>query len=93
MRGFSSFRAVETGRWVVRCSNLGTTNVIDAQGRVAASLSYTANDRDVAESLRVSVPLRDELTPYVRWGHRAIYPGSLSVLAVSLAWRLRRRLL
>ena len=90
-RAFSRFRAVETGRWLVRSTNLGTTSVIDPQGRLAASLSYPpARDRDDAESLRASVALRTELTPYVRWGHRAIYPGSLSVLGASLAWRLRR---
>ena len=60
---YSSLRAIETRRPVVRAANLGACAFIDQRGRI---LSRTAYDR--AGFLRGTLRLNDALTPYVRYG-------------------------
>ena len=57
-------RAIETRRFVLRAANDGITGVVDPFGRVAAEYP-----RFTAGHLAVRFGLRDELTPFVRYGH------------------------
>ncbi|MGH9782706.1 MAG: apolipoprotein N-acyltransferase [Terriglobia bacterium] len=56
-------RALETRRWLLRATNTGVTAVIDANGRVRATLPP-----DRPGSLDGRFAYRSDLTPYVRWG-------------------------
>lgn len=59
----SAFRAVETRRAVARTTNIGVTGVIGASGRIVDR--FPPNVRD---AWMVSVPLRDDVTIYTRFG-------------------------
>ncbi len=59
----SIFRAVETGRWVVRCANNGISCFISPQGRIAR-----ATELNEIGSLSASIYPRTGQTPYVRIG-------------------------
>jgi apolipoprotein N-acyltransferase len=58
-----TLRAVETGRWLVRASNNGTSATIDPRGRTVVITPWNA----YAEYASPVIPL-DEQTPYVRLG-------------------------
>jgi apolipoprotein N-acyltransferase len=63
----SQMRALETGRMMLRATNTGVTAIIDAQGRVLASLPlFTAG------SLAGSIQGYAGSTPYVRWGNAPV---------------------
>jgi len=55
--------AVETRRAVARATNTGITGVVGPSGRIVARFPAHVRGAWV-----VSVPLRDEMTPYGRWG-------------------------
>lgn len=57
-------RAIETRRWLLRAGNDGITAAVDPYGRVTAELT-----RRVAGALSAEFALRDDLTPWVRYGH------------------------
>ena len=57
-------RAIETRRWLLRAGNDGITAAVDPYGRVTAELA-----RGVAGTLAVGFDLRNDLTPWVRFGH------------------------
>jgi apolipoprotein N-acyltransferase len=60
----SQMRALETGRMMLRATNTGVTAIIDAKGRVLASLPlFTAG------SLSGEIQGYAGSTPYVRWGN------------------------
>src|SRR5690606_9423341 len=61
-------RAIETRRWLLRAGNDGITAAVDPYGRVSAEL-----ERRVAGTLTASFALRDDLTPWVRYGHLTIW--------------------
>jgi apolipoprotein N-acyltransferase len=69
-------RAVEEGLPVVRVANTGISGVIDAHGRVHASLGL--EHRGVLDS-GLPIPL-DGLTPFARFGNGIIGLGALLVL-------------
>ncbi len=79
----ATFRAVETRRDLVRIVGSGASGFIDAYGRVTATVP-----RNTAGALVGRVALRDELTPYVRFGDAWI--AVLGVVVV-IGARLRRR--
>jgi len=92
-------RAIETRRWLLRAGNDGITAAVDPYGRVSEELT-----RRVAGTLAVDFALRDELTPWVRFGHLTVWAlaGYLALLTLLLqrarpleraspAERLRRR--
>jgi apolipoprotein N-acyltransferase len=82
----SQMRALETGRMVLRATNTGVTAIIDAQGRVLASLPlFTAG------SLAGSIQGYAGSTPYVRWGNAPVVTLWGVLGAVLLISRLRRR--
>jgi apolipoprotein N-acyltransferase len=60
----SQMRALETGRMVLRATNTGVTAIIDAQGRMLASLPpFTSG------SLPGEIQGYTGSTPFVRWGN------------------------
>lgn len=59
----AAFRAVETGRALVRATNTGVTAMIGPSGRLLARFPA-----DVRGAWIVEVPLRDGTTPYARYG-------------------------
>lgn len=63
----SQMRALETGRMMLRATNTGLTAIIDAKGRVLASLPlFTAG------SLAGAIQGYAGSTPYVRWGNTPV---------------------
>ena len=82
----SQMRALETGRVMLRATNTGVTAIIDAKGRMVASLPlFTAG------SLAGTLQGYAGSTPYVRWGNAPVLV-LWGVLGVVLAFvGLRRR--
>jgi apolipoprotein N-acyltransferase len=82
----SQMRALETGRMMLRATNTGVTAIIDAKGRMVASLPlFTAG------SLTGTIQGYAGSTPYVRWGNAPVLV-LWGVLGVALAFaRFRRR--
>lgn len=60
---FSSLRAIETRREVVRSANVGACAFIDQRGKIISQTQY-----DEAGFLRGTLQLNDAITPYVRFG-------------------------
>ena len=80
----SQMRALETGRMMLRATNTGLTAIIDAQGRVLASLPlFTAG------SLSGEIQGYAGSTPYVRWGNAPVLAlwGILGVVLLAAALR------
>lgn len=69
-------RAIETGRWVVNLSTVGTSQVIDAGGRAVDGIAA-----DVQGSMLTDVELRTGFTPAVAIG--GWLPGSIAVLSLA----------
>jgi apolipoprotein N-acyltransferase len=63
----SQMRALETGRMMLRATNTGVTAIIDAKGRILASLPLFATG-----SLAGSIQGYTGSTPYVRWGNAPV---------------------
>lgn len=91
------FRAVETGRPLVRCTNNGRTCWVDALGRLREMESHvTGEDRSIYGEgwhvVAVPLPLRDgkALTFYHRHGDWFGW-GCVGAAAGLLGWRRRRR--
>jgi len=82
-------RAVEEGLPVVRAANNGISGIVDAYGRVRASLAL--GPEGVVDG---DLPAAIEPTPYARWGDLAMLPMLGIALILNLAGRLgvaRRR--
>jgi apolipoprotein N-acyltransferase len=79
-------RAIETRRYLLRAANDGITGLVDPYGRVVSQLP-----RGIAGQLPVRFGLRDEITPFVRYG--GWWPGALAALGlmVSAGALVRRR--
>lgn len=77
-------RAVETRRWLVRASASGISAVVDPRGAIVAALPY-----GVSGVLRREVALRDEVTPYARWGDAPLLVVASVVLAIGGGRRAR----
>ena len=74
-------RAIEQGLPLVRVANTGVTEVIDARGRITASLPFgTSGYLDAALPAALSAP------PYARWGEIP----ALILLAGCFLWALRK---
>ncbi|SFN24928.1 apolipoprotein N-acyltransferase [Variovorax sp. OV329] len=89
-KAISRMRAIEFERPMVRATNTGATVVIDHRGRVTHELP-----RMTRGVLTAQVEGRTGLTPYARWvakyGLWPIWVGALSIVAATLAGRLRAR--
>jgi apolipoprotein N-acyltransferase len=86
---FSSLRAIETRRAVVRSANLGACAFIDQRGEIVSRTYY-----DQRGYLNGELRLNDAVTPYVRFGDLAARIALLlSVMALlsNLAHTLRRK--
>ena len=83
------WRAVETGRPIIRATNTGATAIIDAHGNVTAQLP--SNQRG---ELVGTFTGHSGITPYVqwagRWGHAPVWLLSLMVLAAAGLHRWRQ---
>ncbi len=79
-------RAIETRRFLLRSANDGITGLVDPYGRVVAQLP-----RGIAGQLPVRFGLRDEITPFVRYG--ALWPAALATLGliVTIGASVQRR--
>ena len=87
------FRAVETRRALVRCTNNGVTCVVDEFGHIQSDRRLPPHQEGL---LVCTVPLPRErvLTFYVRHGDWFVAACALisAVAGIWLAWRLRSRI-
>ena len=86
---FSSLRAIETRRAVVRSANMGACAFIDQRGHVVSRTTY--GERGF---LNGNLRLNDTVTPYVRYGDltsRVAWLLTVMVVLSNLARTLRRR--
>lgn len=85
----SRLRAIETGRATIQASTVGVSGVIDARGRVLQETGLFT-----AEQMYAELPLRDEITPAVRfrwiWMWTPIV-GALIVVGTAISQRLSNR--
>jgi apolipoprotein N-acyltransferase len=82
----SQARALETGRYMLRATNTGTTAVIDQRGRVvkrAPEFTRAIVTHDV--------PGHHGETPYVRWGNNAVLALCALLVAVAIGVVRARR--
>lgn len=79
------FRAVETRRYLVRAAAGGISGFVDPSGRMYALL-----DRGEASTSLASVYLRNDQTPYVRWGESGLIGAALTYFVVLTIYRQRR---
>jgi apolipoprotein N-acyltransferase len=82
----AAMRAVETRRWLVRASDSGISALIDPTGRVVSELAVGS-----VGAVRGMVPLRQELTPYVRYGNWIVLLSCLLAAARLANQRLSGR--
>lgn len=75
----SPLRAVETGRWLVRCGTTGISGFISPNGVWTSRLPL-----NTAGALLGDVALRTDTTPYVRYGDWFLW--LCAVLSAWLAW-------
>jgi apolipoprotein N-acyltransferase len=75
----SRARAAETGRWIVRATSSGFSQLIDPQGEQVVTIGNGLSETALGEA----VP-RTEMTPYVRFGYLLPYV----CLGLSLLWAL-----
>lgn len=76
------FRALETGRELLRGTNNGVTAIVDHRGRIRATLPQFTTGH-----LSGSVTPRQGETPFMRWGS---YP-TLILATIMLLWRRLQR--
>lgn len=77
-------RTIETRRWLLRAGNDGITAVVDPLGR-----TQRAFERGERGALSVAYAHRQELTPYVQWGHLAPWLVGGATLLAALGAALR----
>ncbi len=80
----SQFRALETGRMMLRATNTGVTSIIGVNGRVLQRLP-----QHQLGVLQGQVQGYDGTTPYVRWGNLAVL--LLIALMLAGAWWIPRK--
>jgi len=80
----SQMRALETGRMMLRATNTGVTAIIDAQGRMLASLPLFTSG-----SLSGVIQGYAGSTPYARWGNAPVLAlwGMLGIGLLGAAFR------
>ncbi len=82
----SQFRAMETGRMMLRATNTGVTSIIDRDGRVVEQLPQ--HEEGVLEGM---VQGYQGLTPYARWGNAAVLLLMIAMLAYAWVRRAQNK--
>lgn len=83
----AALRAIESRRWVLRAANTGISAVIDPTGRVASQTPVF-----VDAALTAQAGIRDDITPYVRFGDWLSALCTLWVLgALGVGWIRTRK--
>lgn len=80
------FRALETGRWIVRATNTGVSAFIAPDGRTTSRSSLFET-----QILRGQVVPRAGLTPYMRWTNVPLWIGSILVVLACVVLRVAQR--
>jgi apolipoprotein N-acyltransferase len=78
----SQFRALETGRMMLRATNTGVSSIISAKGHVLQQLPQ--HQQAVLQGM---VQGYQGSTPYVRWGNRAVLLLIVLILAGGRIWQ------
>lgn len=78
------FRALETGRWLVRATNTGFSAFIAPDGHAAATSGLFTT-----ELLRGEIVPRTGLTPYARWGDAPLWWLALAGMVLPVVLRVR----
>jgi apolipoprotein N-acyltransferase len=82
---FTTLRAIETRRSIVRCTNTGLTCCIDPFGRIYSAIPWWRED-----TLLADVALSNQMSLYVRYPDRfpkiCAWSAALVLLAVVLKW-------
>jgi apolipoprotein N-acyltransferase len=78
----AQFRALETGRMMLRATNTGVTSIIGADGKVLQQLPQ--HEEAVLNGMAQGY---DGITPYVRWGNAAVLLLLIALLVY--AWTRR----
>lgn len=76
------FRAVETGRWVIRAATTGVSAIISPQGRLVESVPAFEPGVVAGE-----INLRRHLTPYTLWGDWPLFVVSLLLIVAAIRTR------
>lgn len=71
------YRAIESGRFVVRSAKTGISAIIDSKGRVLKKIGLFKRGYFVYE-----VPLKNDSTPYTKFGDIIVYLAFLIVLSI-----------
>ncbi len=77
-------RAVETGRYLLRTANIGTSAIVDTKGKIIA----TADNYQTTTIKGLAQPYQG-LTPYVRFGNRLIISLLFFIIIVARITRLK----
>lgn len=80
----SQFRALETGRMMLRATNTGLTSIIDRNGVVLAKL-----EQHQAGVLMGQVQGYQGLTPYMRWGNWAVVSVLFTIILLVTWYRAK----
>jgi apolipoprotein N-acyltransferase len=75
------YRALETGRFMLRTTNTGITAVIDPQGRIVRQ-----GEQFQAVVVSARVQPRQGATPWVRFGNWPVLSACVLLLAAALGW-------
>ncbi len=86
LAAYSSLRAVETRRWIVRCANGGISGLIDPTGKF-----YNKTEFLESATIAGSIGLRREETFYVKHGD-IVGKGCLTALALMLSAGFLKRI-
>ncbi|MCL4722544.1 MAG: apolipoprotein N-acyltransferase, partial [Gammaproteobacteria bacterium] len=80
------FRALESGRYMLRSTNTGITAVIDPRGRVTGR-----GPQFLAVVVEAEVRPHEGATPWVRYGNAPVLGLALLLCLLPLAWTATRR--
>ena len=81
------FRALETGRYLLRATNTGLSGIIDHNGKILHSMP--AYERGVVKG---TISIFSGTTPYVKYGNYLVVLSSLIVLMTTLVFMRKLKL-
>lgn len=82
-RDFYIFRAIETGRWIVRAANTGISVAIDPKGRMHGQ---TALNTETTAWMQVGLVAEQRYTLYTRFGNWLVWCGFMLLAAAAVRW-------